>query len=79
MEYLSFSELMGLLGYLIERQNDAALLEAYRTSYAALQNISFEDFKTRAISKMSGVQETPEETLDRVEQMMSKYEKWEVL
>lgn len=66
------------MDYLIERENDAALIEAYRTSYAALQNISFADFRDQALAKASGSEETPEETLDRVEKMMEEYEGWEV-
>ncbi|MEE0873962.1 MAG: hypothetical protein UIH27_10955 [Ruminococcus sp.] len=63
---------------LINDLNDETLLRAYQVSYGALQNISFEDFREKAISKsslQSTAQPTPEETLAKVEKILNNT-KW---
>lgn len=71
-----------MLEMLIDELNDETLLRAYQVSYAALQNLSFEEFKRKAVNSVpflqSTAQPTAEETLSKVEHFIDDYE-WEVV
>lgn len=80
LKLFTFAEITELLGTLIDELNDETLLRAYQASYAALQNLSFEDFKKTAINKsklQSTAQPTAEQTLAKVERILNNT-KWEV-
>lgn len=79
MEYAEFSELCEIVDYLVKKSNDEALLRAYEASYAAINNISFDDFKQRVAQKLAAVgrQTTAEETHKKVQHYLDDYE-WEV-
>lgn len=79
MEYAEFSELCEIVDYLVKKSNDDALLKAYEASYAAIANISFDDFKQRVAQKLAagGRQPTAEETHKKVQHYLDDYE-WEV-
>ena len=79
MEYAEFSELCEIVDYLVKKSNDEALLRAYEASYAAINNISFDDFKQRVSLKLAagGRQPTAEETHKKVQHYLDDYE-WEV-
>ena len=79
MEYAEFSELCEIVDYLVKKSNDEALLRAYEASYAAINNISFDDFKQRVAQKLAagGRQPTAEETHKKVKHYIDDYE-WEV-
>ncbi len=47
LEAATFEEIRGVIAFLVEKENDERLLDAYRASFAALQNISFDDFRRR--------------------------------
>ena len=79
MEYAEFSELCEIVDYLVKKSNDEVLLRAYEASYAAINNISFDDFKQRVAQKLAagGRQPTAEETHKKVQHYLDDYE-WEV-
>lgn len=79
MEYAEFSELCEIVDYLVKKSNDEALLRAYEASYAAINNISFDDFKQRVAQKLAagGRQPTAEETHRKIQHYLDDYE-WEV-
>ena len=79
MEYAEFSELCEIVDYLVKKSNDEALLRAYEASYAAINNISFDDFKQRVAQKLAagGRQPTAEETHRKIQHYVDDYE-WEV-
>lgn len=79
MEYAEFSELCEIVDYLVKKSNDEALLRAYEASYAAINNISFDDFKQRVAQKLvaGGRQPTAEETHKKIQHYLDDYE-WEV-
>lgn len=79
MEYAEFSELCEIVDYLVKKSNDEAMLRAYEASYAAINNISFDDFKKRVAQKLAagGKQPTAEETHKKVQHYLDDYE-WEV-
>lgn len=54
-------------------------MRAYEASYAAINNISFDDFKQRVAQKLAagGRQPTAEETHKKVQHYLDDYE-WEV-
>ena len=79
MEYAEFSELCEIVDYLVKKSNDEALLRAYEASYAAINNISFDDFKQRVAQKLAagGRQPPAEETHRKIQHYVDDYE-WEV-
>lgn len=79
MEYAEFSELCEIVDYLVKKSNDEALLRAYEASYAAIADISFDEFKKSVAQKLAagGRQPTAEETHKKVEHYLDDYE-WEV-
>ncbi|MBQ2093190.1 MAG: hypothetical protein II190_01255 [Ruminococcus sp.] len=75
---------MEIIDYLVDKENDETLQRAYKASYAALQNITFDDFKRKVYQRMGripkavGKQPTVEETLKEVENIIDNYEWTEV-
>lgn len=51
MQYFSFAELLDILHYKREQKQNEELLRAYEVSYSALFNISFADFKAKALDE----------------------------
>ena len=65
----------------MNKENDETLLRAYQASYAALQNIPFEDFKKHVARKSAGLQlnapqPTVEKVYEKVEKIIDGY-RWE--
>lgn len=61
----------------MDKENDATLLQAYQASYAALQNIPFNEFKERAkLGSGVHVSQTVEEIHNKVEHFIDDYQ-WE--
>ena len=79
MEYAEFSELCEIVDYLVKKSNDEALLRAYEVSYAALADVSLDDFKQRVSQKLAagGTQPTPEQIHKKTEHFIDDYV-WEV-
>jgi hypothetical protein len=63
----------------LDKENDEALLRAYQASYAALQNITFNDFKIKASQKAGRTVKSSttnvKETQKKVEQILNN-NKW---
>ena len=79
MARAELSEVNEIIHYLVEKSNDEALLRAYEVSYAALSNITLEDFKGRVAQKLAsaGAQPTVEQVHEKVEHFIDDYV-WEV-
>lgn len=65
-----------MIDYLVKEENDETLLRAYQISYAALQGISFADYKRRLSLQNSGDKPTQTQVFEKVERIIDGY-KWE--
>lgn len=79
MARAELSEVNEIIHYLVEKSNDEALLRAYEVSYAALADVSLDDFKQRVSQKLAagGTQPTPEQIHKKAEHFIDDYV-WEV-
>lgn len=59
LEFAEFSEINEIVEYLVNKENDETLLQAYQASYAALQNIPFGEFKKKVMEKAGLTAEKP--------------------
>lgn len=65
LDFAELSEVVEILDYLVTRENDETLLHAYQISYAALQNIPFDEFKRRVLEK-EALQLTAKQTVKQI-------------
>lgn len=76
------SEILEIIEYLINKTNDETLLRAYQASYAALQNLSYEDFKKKvaekALLQSNANPQTTKQVFEKVEHYTEDYEWQEV-
>lgn len=79
MQDFEFSEILEIIEHLLNKENDEALLRAYQASYAALQNISFNDFKKKVNEKTGRSFKSSnlnvKETFKKIEQILNN-NKW---
>lgn len=72
-------EILEIIEHLLNKENDEALLRAYQASYAALQNISFNDFKKKVNEKTGRAFKSSnlnvKETFKKVERILNN-NKW---
>lgn len=75
----SFEEILEVLEYQAEQQENEMLLKVYQATYAALGGISFEEFKNEAYEAVNKPDDkrTAKEIETRVEEL-TKNVKWEV-
>jgi hypothetical protein len=73
LKLADFSEICEIIDYLVTKTNDETLLRAYQVSYAALQNINFEEFKTRVMKKTAGLQSTAQPSIEEIHQKVKHY------
>lgn len=76
LELAEISEIVEIIHYLVERENDEALLHAYQISYAALQNIPFDEFKWRVRQKaelQSAAASMPAQVHKKVEHIIDDF------
>jgi hypothetical protein len=57
----------------VKKENDETLLRAYQASYAALQNIPFDEFKQRAVQMSAGLQSTAQPTVEEIHRKVERY------
>lgn len=78
MRCAEFSEINEIIDYLVNKSNDEALLRAYEASYAAIANVSLDEFKLSVMQKLAagGEQQTPEQIHKKVEHYINDFE-WE--
>jgi hypothetical protein len=62
---LKFSEINEIIKFLVEKENDETLIKAYQASYAALNNISFNDFK-RKVNEKIGAAKAPAQSVEAI-------------
>ncbi len=62
---LEFSEINEIIKFLVEKENDETLIRAYQASYAALNNISFNDFK-RKVNEKIGAAKAPAQSVKAI-------------
>jgi hypothetical protein len=71
LERAELSEVVEIIEYLVNKESDETLLRAYEVSYAALQNIPFDDFKRRALQSAK-VQSTAQPTAEEIHRKVEK-------
>lgn len=79
----TFSEILEIIDFVINQENDEQLLKAYEASYASLQSISFADFKKRVFEKFSAAYHVSNpQSAEEIEEKVAHYIddfKWEVV
>lgn len=76
------SEIVEIIDFVINQENDEQLLRAYEASYAALQSIAFSDFKKQVFEKFSTTSEYLEESALEIEKKVAHFiddYKWEAV
>ncbi|MGN0503061.1 MAG: hypothetical protein ACI4HN_09055 [Ruminococcus sp.] len=79
----TFSEILEIIEFVINQESDEQLLKAYEASYAALQSITFADFKKRVYDKFSATYpgsnpQSAEEIEEKVAHYIDDF-KWEAV
>lgn len=78
-----FSEILEIIDFVINQESDEQLLRAYEASYAALQSITFADFKNRinenSSASLNGLNsQSVEEIEEKIEHYLADFN-WEAV